>query len=593
MAIAEYNFPEPRGADELLRVHLRRAWPHASAYRQTVSLLHREFHPPYNPQIGWDHQFREKREKQAYVPVPLVWFTVNVMSALMGMRAPIIKMEAKTSDEADRSDAERTELLLKYEMQRQNMKEVHLDLCKVLSLKGRGAVKVGYDGKELWTENIDNIEQLWTEWADDSYKRPRSYTFHSLISPEEAHDRYGWNGTNVNGVYDSLKVNGGGTTLMDHGNPLGLAPWWNKTLSGRQQFIGVPLIDFHYKNDKGEVVNALFLGNGQQVDEKVTKLADFPYIVLNCDTEPGNPYGIGDAEPVVMLQKEISTRLTDWAEAVRRNGQDQWKTFNVRGLSPRDLPGGGRVFPLGSKEDEDVEPLKYPVDNIGYGELLQNLYDEYRRITGIPPEVLGGGGLPTTSSGYAMAVRFQSVITRLGPRQVRLGSFYQKWAEMTLKHMEVVEPDSRDIINGNYFTKIDFEAVTPRDFAQTVNSLAQAVSAGIISRRTAMEELNRVPEDEQTYISEWNTNPALSPATAAAAAQAAGQIQAMAGQANMAQAQQVASDKAMPAMAGENQFSAAQNPIPMRDTAAQLMGVGPSVGSPANIQPPMMNPVEI
>lgn len=596
MAIAEYKFDKPLSAEERLRVHMRRAWPHASSYRQTVDLLHREFHPPYNPSIGWDHQFREKRDKQAYVPVPLVWFTVNVMSALMGMRAPIIKLEAKTSDELDRKDAENTELLLKYEMQRQNMKEVHLDLAKVLSLKGRGAVKVGYDGKELWTENIDNVEQLWAEWADDSYKRVRSYTYHSLISPEEARDRYNWNGTNVNGVYDALRrKDGTSPVVMDHGNPLGLAPWWNKTLSGRQQFIGVPLIDFHYKNENGEVVNALFLGNGQQVDEKVTKLADFPYIVVNCDTEPGNPFGVGDAEPVVMLQKEISTRLTDWAEAVRRNGQDQWKTFNVRGLSPRDLPGGGRVFPLGSKEDEDVEPLKYPVDNIGYGELLQNLYDEYRRTTGIPPEVLGGGGLPTTSSGYAMAVRFQSVITRLGPRQVRLGTFYQRWAELTLRHMETVDPSTKEVINGNYFTKIDFEAVTPRDFAQTVNSLAQAVSAGIISRRTAMEELNRVPEDEETYIREFNTDPALSPGTAAAAAAAAGQIAAIQSGSigAAAQQQQAGSDQAMPSMAGDNQHTAAQSPIPMRDTAAQLMGVGPSVGSPASINPPMMNPVEV
>lgn len=589
--------PEIQQADDRLRIHLVRAWPHASNYRQIVDMLHREYHPPYDPLIGWDTTFREKRERQAYVPVPLVWFTVNVMAALMGMRGPLFKIEPKTSDDKDREDAAHTELLLKYESQHQNIKEVHLDFSKVLSLKGRAALKVGYEGKTLWTESVDNIEQLWAEFATDNYKKVRSWTYHSLISPEEARDTYGWNGTAATTLYDAMQSRSmTGGFSMDHGNALGLAPRASKTLSNRQQFVGVPLIDFHYKDEKDRVVNALFLGNGQQVESKITKLSDFPYIPVNCDVEPGNPFGIGDAEPVVMFQKEISTRLTDWSEAVRRNGQDQWKTYNVRGLSPRDLPGGGRIFPLGSKEDEDIEPLKYPIDNIGYGELLSHLYDEYRRTTGIPPEVLGGGGLPTTSSGYAMAIRFQSVITRLGPRQVRIGAAYQKWADMTLKNMEVVDPESKPIINGNYWTKVDFEAVTPRDFAQNVTTLSQAVASGILSRRTAIEELNRVPEDEEQYMREYNTDPELSPQQAAAVAAAQGQINAIAQQANSGASNQAAQDEtnqAIPGMAGENQHTMLMDAIKPRDQAAQMIGTGPNISSPVNLNPPAMSPLEV
>lgn len=571
-----------------------RAYPHAGPWQELVQSIHREYHPPYSEQVGWDTQFRQKRDKQAYVPVPVVWFTVNVMSALLGMRAPIIKMEPKTSDESDRADAANAELLLKYEFQRQNIKEVHLDLCKVLSMKGRAAVKVGYDGDELWTENIDNVENLWAEWTDDSYRRVRSWSYHSIISPDEAREVYGWDGGSTKNIYNELAKMYGGSG-EDHGNALGLKSRNNKTISGRQNYIGVPLIEFHYKNEDDKVVNALFLGNGHQVSETVTKLPDFPYITVNCEQEPGNPFGIGDAEPVVGLQKEIATRLTDWAEAVRRNGQDQWKTFNVRGLTPKDLPGGGRIFPLGSKEDEDVEPLKFPIDNIGYSELMSNLYDEYRRITGIPPEVLGGGSIPSASSGYAMAIRFQSVITRLGPRQIRLGTFYQTWARTMLKMMEIVEPSSKQVINGNYFTEIDFESVTPKDFAQTVNSLSQAVASGILSRRSAMEELNRVSEDEMEYIKEWNSTLELSPATAAAIMQAEAQIAAIQ-QGNVAataQQQAAQAGQAMPSQAGENQHTAQQR-LPMRDTASDLLGGGTvGAGNPVGVSPAGMNPPQV
>ena len=580
----------PTSAFEKLRTHLVRAYPHAGPFQELIQNLHTEYHPPYNPAIGWDTRFRDKREKQAYVPVPVVWFTVNVMSSLMGMRKPIFKMEPKSSKESDRADAADSELLLKYEVQRQNLVETHLDLCKVLSLKGRAALKVGYEGKELWTESVDNVENLWAEFADDSYKRVLSWSYHSMISPEEAKEVYGWNGTSNRSLYEMLSNQF--KSSSDHGNALGLKSRNNKTISDRQNYIGVPLIEYYFKNPKGKVVNALFLGNGQQVDEIVTKLPDFPYIVVNAEVEPGNPFGIGDAEPVVMLQKEIATRVTDWAEAVRRNGQDQWKTFNYRGVTPQDLPGGGRLFPLGSKEDEDIEPLKFPIDNIGYAELLETLYDEYRRITGIPPEVLGGGTIPAASSGYAMAIRYQSVITRTGPRQIRLGTLYQTWARYMLQMMEAVDPSAKEVIQGNYFTVVDFDQLTPKDFAATVNTISQAVSSGLLSRRTGTEELGYVSEDEQQYMREYNSDPTLSPQTAMAIISVQGQMQAIAqGSAAAAgQQAQAGAEQAMPGGQGENQHTGEQ--LPMRDAAGALLGGGavaaqePMMSSPGTQYPP-------
>lgn len=186
-----------------------------------------------------------------------------------------------------------------------------------------------------------------------------------------------------------------------------------------------------------------------------------------------------------------------------------------------------------------------------------------------------------------MAIRFQSITTRIGPRETRLKSFYRKWCEMTLKNMELVSPKAKAIIDGNYFTKVEFEPVTPRDQAQIVSTLSSAVAAGITSRRTAMEDLHRVAEDEYTYIEEWNTNPDLSPATAAQAAMAKGQMQAIQGgnTAAGAQAQAAGAEKAIPGNAGNNQHTLASNPPAQRGTAAEI--VGPQVQPAVN---PMMPP---
>lgn len=578
--------------EETLSRHLKRSYALNEAYRTKVRGLQVEFVPPWDPSVGWDTHFMPRRDKQAYVPVPVVWFTVQVMSSLMGMRTPVFKNEPKTSDPKDRDEAANAELLIKYEQQRQDMDIFHLDLSNTLSLKGRGGAKVGYGpGDDLWTENIDAIENLWPEFSDNSYRDVRTYSYHSMVSPDVAREDYGWKGDRGGGWWSEMSR---AFQLVTAANPLGRSSV-ESAASSYPEFEGVPMVDFHYairdsQNRIKTVRNALFIGS-QLISDDDIKMTEFPYLEVNCQKESGNPFGIGDAEPVVGLQKEIATRTTAWAEAIRRNGQDQWVTNNVRGLTPKDLPGGGRYFPLGDKETEDIRALKFPIDDLGFQQYLGECWENYRRITGIPPEVLGGGHVNAGTSGYAMAVKFQSVITRLGPRQTRLKAFYRDWARKTFKNMELVTPSSKGIIAGNYFTSVDFESITPKDFAQQVTSLATAVHAGIYSKRSAMEDLNLVSEDEFEYMREANADAELSPQTAAAIAAVKGQMQGLAS-GNQATADGVlGAAKAAPDASGENQHTMPGRPVgvpaqlPQRDTAAQLVGAASTSGG-ISVNPP-------
>lgn len=574
-------------SEDLLRTHLVRSEPFASAYQRRVARIQQSYVPPYHPEVGgWDTRFMEKRAGQSYVPIPLVWFTVNVFASLMGMRPPSFQAEPKTSAENDRQDAANVELLLKYEHQRQTMREVHLDLSKVLSLKGRAGVKVGYEGKELWTENIDNIENLWPSFTTDSFRRVQSWTYHSLIDRTEAKEVWGWRDEEVGSVsggfwqWAAQKFsNAYGSTK---GDPFARSMWARTSSAGgadNPDFDGLPMIEFHHRNKDGFIVNEVWIGS-QRLESKVLKMRDFPYITVNCETEPGNPFGIGDAEPVMSLQKEIATVKTMWHEAMRRNGQDTWIARGLRGLSPVDLEGGGRYFMVqGTPEEQNIEALKYPIDDVGYLQALGDLWDDYRRITGIPPEVLGGGNISAGTSGYAMAVKFQSVITRLGPRQTRMGTFYQTWARYTLQNMEIVEPESKDVIKDNYFVTIDWENITPKDFAQEVSSLATAVSAEIMSHRTAMEQLGLVSEDEFVYISERKSDAELSPETAAAIQAMKGQVAAAGeGDQNAIAGQQAALQNASsPSMANENQWTQDRT-VPQQGAPNVVQVTPPSLG---------------
>ena len=282
------------------------------------------------------------------------------------------------------------------------------------------------------------------------------------------------------------------------------------------------MVHFYYqKRKRGTVFYSLVI-NGSVVKEDVsTKRTAWPFTIIEAEHVPGYPHGVGDAEPLLDIQAEYSIRKTEWAEAIRRNIKDQWKAWGLKHITPRMLPGEGRLWELTDKETDDIQPLKYPTDDVGAQAYLAQTLSDYRRTSGIPAEAEADGSVSAPTSAVAMNMKFQALITQLAARQKRLLRYARERAIRKLEWIGKQYPEYRDLVDpSQIIIEVSQEQITPKDVAQVIQNLSTAVAGKLQSPYSAMEELGLVPEDEMELMAEFWTDPRLNPQGAMAQAQA-------------------------------------------------------------------------
>ena len=514
---------------------------------------------------------------QARVSVPVIWSAVNLKSNILGMRPP--KFNFRPIDRKDpnlREQAEGIEAIVNKTWHDEDMDQVHLDACRTLGLYGRAILQDGILDGKTYTTNIDQQYNLWISWR--RLNEPEAMCFVEMVSEQEAVDM-GWDGKTVDAALRfNVPIYGG----FSHDDALGLRT--QNWISARTFYKKVPVVHFYYNKKKGGNILYGLIVNGQIISEDTSlRRKSWPFKWVEAEHVPGLPWGVGDAEPLLDIQAEICLRNTDWAEAVRRNTKDQWKSWGLKHLNPRVVPGNGRIWELTDKDTDDIEPLKFPIDNVEVQAYIANVWSNYHRVSGIPAEA-EGGSIGAGSSGFQMLLKYQSLITALAPRRIRLQKVYRQWAMDKLQAVKQLYPEYADFITKlNFILEVQWSEVTPKDVAQVVQNLVQTTQSKLQSHYSAMEELELIPEDEFAFMEEFNQNPLLDPQGAMATAQAQMMMQQIAqqsqqqpgtGQSQNALTQQAREDALASAPTGGPQDNQ-HNPLPMgKNTAATAVGPG-------------------
>ena len=500
--------------EEKVKKHIVACKDEMSRYATLCKTLDDAYVPPSRMATSgaWDTHVYDRVRGQAHVSVPIVYVTVNVKSNILGMRGPKFNLRPlDRRDEKQRGDAEFIETILDKLYVDENCEEAHLNLCRNLSLYGRAFIEDGDD----FTHNIDQQANVWVSWK--RIGEPQAFSFVELVSPTEAMNM-GWDGLTEN---TPLRVNWPIYGGYSHDDPLGaIAHNWNnrdRTLVDNS----IPVMHFYSQNTPKSVVRYSLIINGQIVkDEKSLGRKTWPLTMIETEHVPGSTVGVGDAEPVLDIQAELSERLSAWSEAVRRTIKDQWKAWGLNHLTPRHIPGSGQVWEMTDKAEEDIEPLKFITNDVGILQYIEQIWGVYRRISGIPSEVEAESLSHT--SGYAMNVKYQSLIINLSARKIRMKRGWMKWAMNKFETIKRLYPEYAYLIDdAQFILEVDWEEITPADVAAETTRLAQAIQAKITSPYTAMEQLQLVPEDEIRLMQEFWVDPALNPQGAMAAAQAA------------------------------------------------------------------------
>ena len=491
--------------EDRVRRHLQNCETLYSQYASLCWNLDEHYKPTAKTEYGaWKVNKQLPKLGQAQVNIPLAWTAANVKSNILGMRPP--RFSIKPVDRSDPNlllQAEGISAIIEKIWADEDMDVSHLELSRCLSVYGRGVLHDGIRNGDTFTENIDQQYNVWVSLR--RLGEPEAISFAEVVSEQEAMDM-GWDGLTMDAsMRFNFPIYGG----FDHIDPLGIMGrnWaTERTIYGK-----VPVLHFYYQKKKYGNVWYCKIVNGAVIEEKNLNRKSWPFLVIDAEHAPGLPWGVGDVEPMIDIQQEINEAMSDFREATRRNVKDQWKAWGLKHIVPTMLPGEGRLWELTDKETDDIEPLKFPLDNAGSLEYINMQLEMYRRVSLIPPEAEGGssGG---RASGYAIQLKFEALSTSLEPRRIRMQSAYKKWALEKLRTIAKLYPAYKELIESAKFTfKVVWPEIAPKDTAQMVNTLAQSLAAGLESPYTAMDAMGFDPEEEMQLIREYNADENLNP----------------------------------------------------------------------------------
>ena len=513
-----------------VQAQARVRWASGESYQSRVVSKYRDLHHYYNP-INQDHWPEDAalRPGKIHTTSNLCKAAVDVDARLQSI-PPRYTIPVSTLSPEDRKRAEAAEAILLLWLDMSGVDVWMHTLCQTKSIYGKGVLKPYWDDdlKRGDVIVIENPANLRLGWGSSDYTRIDWAIYQYSLSAQEVQLR--WPEVKVENI-DKLApphlIIDGGT----HDDPLGqqddefFRPFYREHSDYERTQIRV--WDYWYKNSAGTVCNAIFV-NAMMVDgpHEHSELADIPYIVIEQDHEPGSPEGIATIEPIMNLQDEFNRLLSHGLQHVADDVDPAWF---LSGPTADTVPAGivpkaGEVTGVGENT-----PGAWPksVQTFPISEMLNELWNEFHRLTGLP-EILFGQTPGADTSGRAIAIQVEAAANRLEPRRRRLYSglkelliFWTIMAERKNPKINVGKDEEDndkmvgvgDLVKDFRTWKIIAPEITPRDNFEVTQNEINKVNAKLSSLRASMNQIGvEAPEAELAIIAQEQANLKLNPA---------------------------------------------------------------------------------
>ena len=179
------------------------------------------------------------------------------------------------------------------------------------------------------------------------------------------------------------------------------------------------------------------LVDGETVDDAALSLGVLPVVHVQNASQPLRYAGMSDVEPLIPLQDELNTRLSDRAHRVT---MQSFNMFLAKGLDPSagEMPvGPGRVW---STDNPEAEVQAFGGD--GYSPSEEKHIEEVResldKVSSVSPVVLGvvRAKLGHLSSANALRITLLGVLTKTEKKRAAYGRGLGRVCELVLMALD-------------------------------------------------------------------------------------------------------------------------------------------------------------
>ena len=222
---------------------------------------------------------------------------------------------------------------------------------------------------------------------------------------------------------------------------------------------------------------------------------------------PNHPYGKSDLEDAIDPQLFYLRVNNDLANALKFLSTITLKGKNLDGMEVL-VHGLSKIFNI--PEDGELDSVARSGDPYASGNFVENRRRAILDVTGLSEALLAtlsNGNI----SGRGLSVALQSVIRKLNPRIKRYENALRGLNADILKLMELYWPETKEVIMGDYSSKVSIISTLLRNIIDELNKM----QAGVQSLTTTQRNLGiPQPKIEQKVMRRDLSDPILGPQTA-------------------------------------------------------------------------------
>lgn len=177
--------------------------------------------------------------------------------------------------------------------------------------------------------------------------------------------------------------------------------------------------------------------DGVLVSENVNRLGRMPVVHVQNLSQPLAYEGISDVEPLIPLQDELNTRLSDRANRV---AMQSFRMFLVKGIEGAStMPFGPGQMWTTDNPDASIEPFGGDADTPSERAHMTELREALDRASGVTPAAAGHirARIGNLTSENALRISLMGTIAKVKRKRVTYGAGIQSLCELILHALDV------------------------------------------------------------------------------------------------------------------------------------------------------------
>ena len=177
--------------------------------------------------------------------------------------------------------------------------------------------------------------------------------------------------------------------------------------------------------------------DGQLVMERTNRLGRLPIVHIQNLSQPLFYDGLSDVEPLIPLQDELNTRLSDRANRVTMQSFRMWLGKGIDGFTERPV-GPGQMW-VTDNLDASIEGFGGDADSPSETAHIEELREALDKASGVTPAAAGHikAKVGNLSSENALRISLMGTIAKVNRKRVTYGAAIEGLCELILHALDV------------------------------------------------------------------------------------------------------------------------------------------------------------